>query len=73
MGSALNLSDHGLTARGIEGVLARSLYFQFKDRAIRLDQESRRLLEFGSTHTGYKAIAQDVALIVSHQLLPYYQ
>jgi hypothetical protein len=51
--------------RGIEGALAGSLYFQFKDRAIRIDEEIRRLRDFGSKDLRYKPIADNVALMVA--------
>ncbi|KLU85489.1 hypothetical protein MAPG_04512 [Magnaporthiopsis poae ATCC 64411] len=50
-----------------EGALARSLYFQFKDRPIQLDQESERLFEFGLSHHRYEPIAIDVAIMI-HKL-----
>lgn len=46
-----------------EGALAGSSYCQFKDKAVGLDQEFSRLMEFGSTHLSYKPIAEDVEVM----------
>ena len=48
-----------------EGVLAKSLYFQFQDGLVNLDNEMARLYDFGRQDTRYKRIGDDVRTEVS--------
>jgi len=57
----------GLIAPRIEGALAKSLYFQFKDRAVDFAQEAARLKRLGSRDLRYKPIYENVALMVTPQ------
>ena len=55
---------NGFLPHGVEGSLATSLYFQFRDRAISLSKEAARLSDMVLHDLRYKRISDNVNLEV---------